>query len=102
MTSFSQKPVPAAPAQTLHQHLRSALDLEAWEPIDGHAIATCKIRIQSGAYDAWEPRTYAFQRVQDGWIIDTHPGYLRRASWEQVVDWFWRMRPIEIELLTTV
>lgn len=102
MTACSQNPAPSKEGQTLYQPLRSGLDLEAWEPLDGHAIVTCKIRIQSGAYDAWEPRTYEFHRVQDGWIIDLNPGYLKRESWEQVTNWLWGMRPIEIELLTTV
>lgn len=87
----------------VHQHLADAGALDAWEPQDGHAIVTCKIRIRSGAYDAWEPRTYEFLRVSPGaWIIDTNPGILRRASWDDVVGWFNCMQPIEIDLVTTV
>lgn len=64
---------------------------------------TCKVRIRSGAYDAWEPRTYEFRRAPPGaWIIDTNPGFLRRDSWERVVSWFCCMDPIEIDLVTTV
>ena len=88
--------------QTFHQRLTDAEALDAWEPLDGHAIVTCKIRIRSGAYDTWEPRTYEFLRTQNGWTIDTNPGYLRRECWQHVVTWFCRMKPIEIELLTTV
>jgi hypothetical protein len=83
---------------TVYQHLTNADALAAWEPIDGHALVTCKIH--NGG--AWENRTYEFDRCQDGWIIDTTPGYLKRASWQEAVDWFCRMRPSEIELLTTV
>jgi hypothetical protein len=88
-------------SQAVHQQLVSAEALEAWEPRDGHAIVTCKIRIPNGACDAWEPRTYEFLRARGGWIIDTNPGYLRRERWQHVVAWFCRMQPIEIDLLTT-
>ena len=44
-------------ATPVHQQLRDAGALAAWEPLDGHAVVMCKIRVQSGAYDAWEPRT---------------------------------------------
>jgi hypothetical protein len=89
-------------SQTFHKRLIDAEALDAWEPLDGHSIVTCKIRIRSGAYDTWEPRTYEFLRTQGGWIIDTNPGYLRRESWQHVVSWFCLMQPIEIELLTTL
>jgi hypothetical protein len=85
---------------TVHQQLTEAGALAAWEPLDGHAIVTCKIR--SEAPEAWETRVYEFVRKKDGWLIDTNPGFLRRESWEETVDWFCRMRPIEIDLLTTV
>jgi hypothetical protein len=89
-------------SQALYQHLSSPEVLDAWEPRDGHAYVACKIRILSGAYDAWEPRTYEFLRTQDGWIVDTNPGLLRLASWQLVVEWFCLMRPVEIDLVTTV
>ncbi len=55
--------------ETIHQYLADAASLDAWEPCDGCAIVTCKIRIRSGAYDAWEPRTYEFRRTTPGaWI----------------------------------
>ena len=82
----------------IHQHLADAGALAAWEPLDDNALVTCKIR----SHDVWETRLYEFVRKKDGWLIDTNPGFLRRVSWEEVVDWFCRMRPIEIELLTTV
>ena len=86
----------------VHQKLRDASALAAWEPLDGHAVLTCKIRVRSWAYDAWEPRTYEFTRTASGWTIDTNPGYLNRQSWEDVVGWLCHMRPLEIDLLTTV
>lgn len=95
-------------ATTVHQQLTAARGLAAWEPLDGHAIVTCKIRIWVA--NAWETHMYEFVRSQGGWLIDTNPGFLRRASWEEAVDWFCRMcahvidrhGPIEIDLLTTV
>ena len=92
----------AGRGQTIYQRLAEAEALDAWEPIGGHAVVTCKIRVRSGAYDAWEPRLYEFLRTQDGWTIDTNPGYLRRERWQHVVSWFCLMEPAEIELLTTV
>jgi hypothetical protein len=89
-------------ATTFHQRLKRVEALAAWEPCDGHAILTCKIRVQSGAYDAWEPRTYEFVRTTSGWTIDTNPGYLNRLSWDDVVGWLQCMQPIDIDLLTTV
>lgn len=88
----------------IYQRLPSAEALETSEPRDGHALVTCKIRVQSGAYNAWEweSRTYEFRRTRDGWTIYTDPGYLPRPSWRHVIDWFRRMAPIEIDLLTTV
>lgn len=86
----------------VHQKLRDASTLAAWEPIDGYAVLTCKIRVRSGACDTWEPRTYAFTRTASGWSIDTNPGYLNRQSWDDVVGWLCHMRPLEIDLLTTV
>jgi hypothetical protein len=38
----------------------------------------------------------------EGWIIDTNPGFLRRESWQLIVEWFCLMQPVEINLLTTV
>jgi len=35
-------------------------------------------------------------------LLDTNPGYLNRQSWEDVVGWLCHMRPLEIDLLTTV
>ena len=88
--------------ETIYQHLVDAADLDAWQPLDGHAIVTCKIQVRSGAYDAWEPRTYEFRRTARGaWIIDTNPGILLRDFWDEVVGWFCFMRPIEIELVTS-
>lgn len=91
-------------SQIVYQQLRSADDLGAWEPRDGHAIVTCRIRIQSGAYDAWEPRTYEFEfaRSTERWLINTNPGYLPRDTWDDVVEWLYCMQPIDIELVTTV
>ena len=83
------------------QILRDAASLDAWEPVDGRAILTCQIRVQSGAYDVWEPRTYEFQRTSSGWIIDTSPGCLRRDRWSDVVDWLCRMQPRCLELVVT-
>jgi len=89
--------------ETIHQHITDAASLDAWQPRDGYAIATCKILISSGAYTAWEPRTYEFRRTAQGaWIIDTNPGILWRDSWEDVVHWFCAMKPVEIDLITTV
>lgn len=89
--------------ETVYQHLTDAAALDAWQPMDGYAIVTCKIQIHSGAYAGWEPRTYEFRRTSSGtWIIDTDPGFLRRDSWDAVVGWFCGMRPIEINLVTTV
>lgn len=45
---------------------------------------------------------YERMRGQDGWVIDTNPGLLKRASWQETVDWLCQMHPIKIELLTTV
>lgn len=84
------------------QRLADPAELDAWEPVDGHAVVTCKIRMQSGAYDTWEPRTYELNRIPAGWIIDTNPGYLRRDSWDDVVYWLRCMWPIDIEIVTTV
>lgn len=87
---------------TTYQSLPHPYALAAWQPINGHAVVTCKIH--SGLLNGtWEDRTYEFQRQPSGtWIIDTHPGILRRPSWEGVVEWFCGMGPSEIELLTTV
>jgi hypothetical protein len=89
--------------ETIHQYLADAAALDAWQPCDGYPIVTCKIQIHSGAYDAWEPRTYEFRRITSGaWIIDTNPGILLQDSWDAVVGWFCCMQPIEIDLVTTV
>jgi hypothetical protein len=85
--------------QMIHQRLVEASAFDAWEPRDGHAIVTCKIKVHIGK---WEPRTYEFLRTREGWTIDTHPGHLSRNNWQGVVDWFCRMQPIDIDLLTTV
>lgn len=87
-------------ATTIHQQLAEAGALAAWEPLDGHAIVTCKIR--RGATNARETCMYAFVRGQGGWVIYMNPGAQRCVSWEDAVDWFCRMYPIEIDLLTTV
>ena len=92
---------PQDQGRVIHQHLLRAEALDAWEPIDGLAIVTCKVRVRSGAYDAWEPRVYEFLRTQDGWTIDTNPGYLRCESWQQIVGWLCYMQPVEIDLITT-
>ncbi len=89
-------------SQIIYQRLVDAEALSAWYPRDGHALVTCKIQIRSGAYEAWELRTYEFRRTSLGWIIDTNPGILRRYSWDDVVSWFCCMRPIGIDLVTTV
>lgn len=89
-------------ARTVHQQLLRAAALQAWEPRDGHAILTCKVRVQHGAYDTWENRTYEFVRTDNGWTIGTNPGYLRAQSWDDCVDWLCRMQPTNIDLLTTV
>ncbi len=93
------------PGETHHVKLQRPEDLDAWEPRDGHAIVTCKVRVQSGAYDAWEPRTYEFEAGPGGgWVVypGGGPGGILRDSWQHVVNWFCCMRPIEIELVTTV
>ena len=88
---------------TIYHHLATAESLDAWQPLDGHMIVTCKIRILSGGYDAWETRTYEFRRSDLGtWIVYTDPGIRVCDSWDGVVDWFCHMRPIEIDLVTTV
>lgn len=91
-------------SETLYLHLLRPDDLSAWEPLDGHAIVTCRVRVQSGAYDAWEPRTYAFTRRNDGrWSIDIEAmTSFTLPSWEDAVKWLWHMAPINIELVTTI
>jgi hypothetical protein len=90
-------------SEIVYQHLADATSLDAWQPCDGHAVVTCKIRVHSGAYDAWETRTYEFRRTAPGaWVIDTNPGILPRDSWDDVVGWFRLMQPVEIDLVTTV
>lgn len=79
------------PGELRYQPLSEAAALGVWEPRGGYALR-----------EAWESRTYEFLRAQDGWTIDTNPGYLHRESWEHVVAWFCRMCPVDIELLTTV
>lgn len=96
------------PGELRYQPLAEAAALDVWEPRGGYALVTCKISVRTGIHEKWEPRTYEFRYVPDGWrqggwwCIDTNPGYLRRESWESVVSWFCRMCPVDIELLTTV
>ena len=90
------------PGELRYQPLSEAAALGVWEPHGGYALVTCKISVRTGLREAWESRTYEFLRTQDGWTIDTNPGYLHRESWEHVVAWFCRMCPVDIELLTTV
>lgn len=88
--------------KTTHLELQRADDLEAWEPIDGHAIVTCKVDLGRGK---WEDRTYELESSRTGgWVVypGGGPGGMRRDTWLHVVHWFRSMRPIDIELVTTV
>lgn len=85
-----------------YQPIRDPSDLCIWEPREGHAIVACKVDAGRGV---WEPRTYEFRKcASGGWLIqvgDSGPPY-GRGSWAEVVHWLCLMRPIEIELVTTV
>lgn len=63
------------------------------EPADS-CIVTCAIMNGS----SYEDRAYGFNRCPDGWIIDTDPGILRRASWADCVRWLLSLRPVNVEV----
>lgn len=81
-------------------------DLARCQPRGSRAVVTCEIMEQKGGNWQWSPRTYEFSRRAAlghmQWRIDSDGCFVsNRITWDDVVDWFCRMCPRNIEVLTT-